>query len=261
MATRALLLSAALLIALPATAGAATVSVDPAADAVALSAPPFETNAVAVMAEPSIPAVNGTAGRRRFLVTDRMEPLQAGPGCEQIDAQTVACTATAVGSVRLGDGNDWFSSNVGAAYVDGESGEDVLHDVEGRLFGGSGNDVIVGAVGAGGQHSDLVVVQRGNGGPGDDVLRCVDQEASCSLDGGPGHDRLTGGIEHDRLFGRRGNDLIVSHEARIAVPEVHADRVDCGRGRRDRAIADTVDHPRGCERISRPEFVDPNPPA
>jgi hypothetical protein len=280
MPARALLLCVVLVIALPAAAGAATVSVEPYADPpgtdpvgscsrdmtcppdmVALSAAPREENVVAIAAERSVPAVDGTAGRHRFIVTDRIAPLQAGPGCEQIDSQTVACTAATVGPVRLRDGNDWFASSVGAAYVHGSNGEDVLHDIAGRMFGGTGDDVIVGNVGVGGGDDDLVIVRRGMGGSGDDVLRCVTQEAPCRLDGGPGNDRLTGGIRFDRLFGRRGNDILVSHEARLSVPEVQADRVDCGRGRRDRAIADELDDPTGCEHVARPEFVDPDRPA
>jgi len=64
------------------------------------------------------------------------------------------------------------------------------------------------------------------------------------LSGGAGNDRLTGGRGTDTLLGGSGNDILSARDAR-------RDTVDCGAGRRDRAIVDRYDRVRGCERVSR----------
>ncbi len=53
----------------------------------------------------------------------------------------------------------------------------------------------------------------------------------------------------DTLFGGRGNDL-------IRVSDGETDRVDCGRGRRDRAIVDPGD----LDQLVNCEIVVPRPP-
>ena len=60
------------------------------------------------------------------------------------------------------------------------------------------------------------------------------------LYGGPGSDRLGGGGGADMIFGGPGNDAI---GARDGVRET----VNCGGGRRDRAVVDSADRVRGCE--------------
>jgi hypothetical protein len=267
------------LLALPATASAATVSVVPYADppdtdpfgscARYMQCPPDMIVFTAGKAENNHAVVTMESSaypRYRFVVRDRIAQLQAGPGCEQLDFQTAACTAGAVGPVRLGDGDDWFASGVGAGDVHGGAGQDVLQHIDGRMFGGAGDDVIAGSWGAGGGGADVLTVGSGAGESGDDVLRCFPRDTVCSLDGGSGDDRLTGGTSVDRLFGGRGDDFIhggddrdtlrggpgadvlVSREERSAA----RDRVECGAGRRDRAVADRRDHvKRSCERVAR----------
>jgi hypothetical protein len=83
------------------------------------------------------------------------------------------------------------------------------------LIGRRGRDFLLGRRGA-----DCL---RGNGGRD-------------RLSGGRGPDRLLGGIDQDRLFARDGM----------------RDTVNCGRGRRDRAVVDRRDRVRGCERVRRP---------
>jgi hypothetical protein len=83
------------------------------------------------------------------------------------------------------------------------------------LIGRRGRDLLLGRRGA-----DCL---RGNGG-------------ADRLSGGRAPDRLLGGIDQDRLHARDGV----------------RDVVNCGRGRRDRAVVDRRDRVRGCERVRRP---------
>jgi hypothetical protein len=248
----ALVLIVVLLLAVPATTSAVTVSVQPYVerpdpndptegfgscgryqmcppDMVVVTAGPNENNGVVITTEGSGPA-EGTRPRYRYVVSDRAQ-MQVGPGCTQVDFFTAVCTAGIVGPVRLGDGDDSFAASSAARDVHGGAGQDVLHDIGGPMTGGAGDDVIVGREGTGGGGNDVLMVESGSGGPGDDVLRCFPRDRSCFLRGGPGGDLLTGGVSPDRIFGGRGADVI-----------------DCGAGRGDRAVADRRDTVRRCER-------------
>jgi Ca2+-binding RTX toxin-like protein len=222
--------------------------------------------------------------RHHFVMRDHGAPVQAGTGCTQVDAYAAACTAGTIGSVQLDDSDDRFAS-FGAGDASGGEGDDaILHG--GRMYGGGGNDVLVGARGEGGGGDDVLMVASGLGDSGDDVLRCFPQESSCQLDGGRGDDMLTGGTGQDRLLGRRGNDVmhggaefdtltgslgddrlvggaggdhldgdsgadrLMSREDRSAGEARVLDRVDCGTGRRDRALADSRDDVKRCERVT-----------
>jgi Ca2+-binding RTX toxin-like protein len=289
-----------LLLALPGTADAATVSVEPyvepplddpygtcsryamcPADMIVVSGAPAENSNLAITSQ-----VTGDR-RSNFVVRDRWAPVQAGPGCAQLDPQAVSCDAGVVGTVQLGDGDDWLASMGGDVY--GGDGQDVLQAGGGRVTGGAGNDVLIGYRGAGGDGDDVVMAGLGFGDAGDDDLRCLPEEFwSCRLDGGPGDDLLTagtsgalllgrrgddalrGGVKFDTLRGGRGNDLLVggadgdhmrgesgadrlvSREDRSAGERILLDRVDCGAGRRDRAVADRRDDVKSCERVALP---------
>lgn len=238
-----------LLLAVPATAGAVTVSVEPYVeppdptgfgscsrymmcppDMVVVTAGQNENNVVVITTGGSVPAEGSARPRYHYVVSDRAQTT-AGPGCTQVDHWTATCTAGTIGPVRLGDGQDSYASNSRARDVHGGAGQDVLHDIGGLMAGGAGDDVIVGGEGTGGRGNDVLMVESGGGGPGDDVLRCFPRDRSCFLRGGPGDDLLTGGISSDRIFGGRGADV-----------------VDCGAGRRDEAVADRRDTVRRCER-------------
>ena len=67
--------------------------------------------------------------------------------------------------------------------------------------------------------------------------------AAETIKGGRGNDRLSGGGGKDVLLGGPGRDLLESRDG-------FRDRVDCGSGR-DRAIVDTLDRVRRCERVKR----------
>jgi Ca2+-binding RTX toxin-like protein len=269
LALRAPALMVMLLLALPATAGAATARVEPyieppdtdpfgscsrymqcPPDMVVVTAAPAENNHVIVALESTAPVGGGSGSRYRFVVTDRAG-VQAGAGCEQLYFQAAACTAGTVGPVRLGDGDDWFASGAGSGDVHGGDGQDVIQHVSSRMTGGGGDDVIVGRQGAGGAGDDVLMVQSGSGDSGDDVLRCFPRAQPCRLDGGSGDDLLTGGTGFDRLFGRRGADRLVSLEDRSAGERLVRDRVDCGTSRLDRAVVDRRDAVKRCERVAR----------
>ncbi len=65
-----------------------------------------------------------------------------------------------------------------------------------------------------------------------------------ALDGGAGDDKLGGGALVNRYKGGSGNDVINARNRQ-------RETVDCGSGRRDRAVVDRRDKVRGCERVSR----------
>jgi Ca2+-binding RTX toxin-like protein len=226
--------------AVPAAAGASTVSVEPfrepadvdpfgscarhmtcPADMVVLSAASGETNHVAITEAVVSP------GQTRYLVRDKLEPVVAGPGCERVDepppAAAVVCTAGAIGPQQLGDGDDWIASPGGwASGGDGDDvmtvsfgdakggeGDDVLLVDTGEADGEEGDDVLIGGRGEGGSGDDRLMVASGLGDSGDDVLSCFPHRMSgCYLSGGAGDDVLTGGTGVDRLFGEGGRDLV-----------------------------------------------------
>jgi Ca2+-binding RTX toxin-like protein len=283
-----------LLLAFPAAAGAGTASVQPYVeppgtdpfsscsrymmcppDMLVFDAGPGEVNRVTIEGD----AVGSS--RVRFVVRDETASLQAGDGCSQGDAGTVECSAATVGPLRLGDGDDRLTAFTGQAF--GGEGADELSVRYGRLRGGEGDDVLTGGLGEGGPGRDrLVVTTIGRGGAGDDTVRCA-TDSYCTIDGGPGDDRIRGGDNRDRLFGRGGddvlwgkrevdilegnrgddrlfggphgddlrggvgNDRMFSRENRFS--GAFPDRVDCGPGRGDRAVADRRDDPARCERV------------
>jgi hypothetical protein len=81
-----------------------------------------------------------------------------------------------------------------------------------------------------------------DGGAGND--RLYGSGKNDVLKGGPGNDLLNGGKGKNRYSGGAGND-------KIAARNHKRDRIDCGKGRRDRATVDKADKVRGCERVKR----------
>ena len=74
------------------------------------------------------------------------------------------------------------------------------------------------------------------------------------LDGGPGNDVQRGGAGGDRIIGGRGNDTIFAGSGNdvISARDGERDIVYCGRGSRDRVVADKLDKvARNCERVVR----------
>jgi hypothetical protein len=302
-AMRVFVFALLLLLAAPAAAGAATVSVEPyvepplppgddgfgscgrymicPADMLVFTAAAGEVNEVTITSHEFV-GFRST----RIVVQELFVPVQAGPGCERLDDRTASCVAGAIGPVRLGDGDDRLDTPNGDVY--GGDGADILSGYYGgTVKGNAGDDVLIGNRGEGGRGDDLLVVTTGSGGADDDILRCFPQSSAlCQLDGGLGNDVLTGGIHMDQLRGRRGNDVIhggansdglaggpgddrlvgsagrdilegdsgadrlVSREDRPAGEARASDRVDCGTGRRDRAVVDRADNVKRCERVT-----------
>jgi hypothetical protein len=74
--------------------------------------------------------------------------------------------------------------------------------------------------------------------------RLAGQGEDDCLDGGRGADRIDGGTGEDVLRARKGRD-------RVKAADGEADTVGCGGGRADRAVVDSLDVVRGCERVRR----------
>jgi hypothetical protein len=232
-ALRALVLALLLPLAVPAAAGASTVSVEPfreppdidpfascgrymrcPADMVVVTAGSGEKNHLAITEAAVSP------GQTRYLVRDKLAPVVAGAGCERVDepppAVAVVCTAGAIGPQDLGDGDDWLASPGGWASggdgddvmtvsfgdADGGEGDDVLLVDTGEADGEGGDDVVIGGRGVGGGGHDRLIVGSGLGESGDDTLSCFPRDPGCFLNGGAGHDVLTGETGRDRLLAR-----------------------------------------------------------
>ena len=136
-----------------------------------------------------------------------------------------------------GDGGDRMT---------GTSGRDVIVGLRGgdSIPGRDRGDVICGGAGADRLTGDPR--SRYRGGPRSSASTSPSPvvPGSDRLFGGPGDDRLSGGRGRDRLSGGEGSD-------RIAARDGERDAVDCGRGRRDVAVADRLDRVRRCERVRR----------
>lgn len=111
------------------------------------------------------------------------------------DITTIDRIGNADGSrINLGAGNDRFSM-------------DPLLSIPAHIYGGRGNDILIGAAG-----DDILV-----GGPGNDNL---DGGGTAGTTGTSGNDTLVGGAGLDFLDGRDGNDLLVGDYSAIYDPIV-----------------------------------------
>jgi RTX calcium-binding nonapeptide repeat (4 copies) len=118
------------------------------------------------------------------------------------------------------DGPDRLCGLGGDDSIDGLRGDDTLF--------GDGCAGAVGATAAAAGGDDML-----RGGPGGDDLR-----------GGGGKDRLKGGGGTNRYAGGGGKDVLKARNGK-------AETVNCGGGR-DRAVVDSSDTVRGCEKVIRP---------
>ncbi|HEY1595118.1 MAG TPA: hypothetical protein VGF74_06970 [Thermoleophilaceae bacterium] len=118
-----------------------------------------------------------------------------------------------------------FAGTARADRIKGSAGSD-------RISGGRGKDRLSGLGG-----SDCI-----SGGAGNDVLS--GGKGNDTLSGGAGNDRITAGPGRNKVSGGAGND-------RINVRNHKRDVVNCGKGKRDRVVADKRDKLRGCERVKR----------
>jgi Ca2+-binding RTX toxin-like protein len=155
--------------------------------------------------------------------------LVVPPGGLAVDAGPFACAGEAATIAGTGRSDT----------LPGTNGEDVIAARGGddTVSAGGGDDLVCGARGAdvmrGGRGDD-----RLRGGTGNDVTH-----------GGASDDRLVGGAGRDLLRGASGADRLVSRERRAAGQARVSDRVDCGPGSPDLAVADRRDHVKRCERV------------
>lgn len=185
---------------------------------VTYQAGPGEANRVTV--EPGIgPGVVPTPGAIALVIVDPGADVEAGPGCQSVDAHTATCIAATDGAtieptmdVLLGDQAD--EAHVRAmvpADIAGGSGDDRLRAALGTnafLTGGDGDDVLTYD---GGNHTNLC------GEEGDDVLN-----------GSDGHDHVLGGVGDDVLNGNGLDDVMVGGASVPAACGEFADPVQEG---------------------------------
>ena len=171
-------------------------------------------------------------------------------------------TATAASDRVLGtEFGDTIVGYSGDDLIDGRGGDDCINGLLGndRLFGGSGVDAIDGERG-----NDRISGGSGRGtlrgGTGND--RVSGGSAADVVQGNAGRDRLFGGSGNDQLFGMSGADRITGGKGRDSIEggtgndviyarDGQRDSIDCGLGRRDRALVDRKDQVTGCEHVSR----------
>ncbi|MET0684196.1 MAG: hypothetical protein ABW060_02720 [Solirubrobacteraceae bacterium] len=202
MVPRSLLAALALVLALPVTAGAATVSIPEddvhGVDDVEFVAGSGEANDVRLEVLP-----DDDDGPGEIRIRDAGAPLAPGRLCVAVDAHSVTCRPELGDpriSVDLGDGADRLLT--GAALVaDGGPGADQL---------------LLTAAPSGDEEDDLPGTAVLRGGDGDDRLL-----------GRPGPDVLVGGPGRDELHGNGSRDRLVDADG--AVPA--ADVLDGGSGR------------------------------
>jgi Tol biopolymer transport system component len=140
---------------------------------------------------------------------------------------SAAADSPATGSVVPSKGHcsNRFAGTARADRIKGSAGSD-------RISGGRGKDRLSGLGG-----SDCI-----SGGGGNDVLS--GGKGNDTLSGGAGNDRITAGPGRNKVSGGAGND-------RISVRNHKRDVVNCGKGKKDRVIADKRDKLRGCELVKR----------
>lgn len=209
----AALSAAALALAAPAAAQAATFGlVQPDGMPGAAKPPlqlqfhaaPGETNKVGLTST----AIEGDASKRRWTIKDTSAPVTAGQGCERVDDHTASCTlSTPTPQVLLGDGDDELTSDT-PVFASGEAGDDTI-----RLSGDAGT-----------------TSGSASGGPGDDLLD-ASLAKRVSLSGNDGGDLLIGSDEDDELSGGRGVDELRGGKGDDALSgETGADKFTCGDG-------------------------------
>ncbi|HYH58396.1 MAG TPA: triple tyrosine motif-containing protein [Thermoleophilaceae bacterium] len=138
-------------------------------------------------------------------------------------------------------GNDTLYGDACGANAGGASVSQVGKDGNDRLLGGDGNDKLFGAGG-----KDKLLGGKGNdklkGDAGNDTLK--GDAGKDTLDGGKGNDKLTGGGGKNKYKGGPGNDTLKAKNKK-------KETVNCGPGKKDKAVVDKTDKTKGCETVKR----------
>jgi Ca2+-binding RTX toxin-like protein len=209
MRLRTVLIAAAVLMALPVNALAATASVNSEGE-LHYTAAAGEANAVQISEVP--PDIGDESPAGAYTITDQGAVIVAGDGCVQLGEHQVSCSPLINVFIFLGDLADT------AELIQG-GGNEI------GVYGGTGADRLTLCIGC---HGGL------EGGPGRDVLQAGD--FGSSLVGGGGADAITGGSGYDQIYGDRigggtGNDTIASGGYNDDIsPGGGDDHVDAGAG-------------------------------
>lgn len=224
---RALIAALAALCVVPATASAATVSLDPGGDELPVSvdykAAAGENNKLEVV-------VNGKVAE---ISDPGAASITAGANCTSVNPKKVTCTNPGADAIDvflgdLGDGNDTFAMTGGSTNVDGGPGNDELNGgaIDDTLRGGGGTDTLNGNAGsdilADGDTSGAANKDTLNGGDGNDFVSYATRTAGVVVDladpagdGEPGENDALSGFENvsggdgaDRLLGDAGPNIL-----------------------------------------------------
>jgi hypothetical protein len=206
----------------------------------------FRSNNSPLPAPPTAPAPTVTAPRvlrpgsctNDTIGTDRSERIRGTAAGDRIfgfGGRDVIAGLQSDDCIDGGRGGDRLNGGADEDRVIGRGGNDRLRGRrdDDRLFGGAGRDRLWGGFG-----DDLLA-----GGPRNDILE--GDFGDDRLFGEGGNDLLRGGAGTNGLDGGRGND-------RINAVNHRGDNISCGRGRRDRVLADPIDVVRvDCEIVRR----------
>lgn len=167
---------------------------------------------------------------------DEADRLYGGPGDDYVVGQHGADT------LYGGLGDDMLISNEpqDLATLDGTTPREFLDDAGARMFGGPGNDLIVGT-----NRWDRI-----QGGPGDDTMWGF--EGRDYIRGGSGSDAIIGGLGIDDTNGNTGNDHLVQFGAEITNGGFGLDRCESPAWPNQQNM-------RSCERLGLPT-LDYTPP-
>ena len=235
-------ITAAVAIAAPAAAEAATIERDPNMHELLFRGSPDETNLVQV------------DGSHQLVISDLNAPirLKGVPNCKRIDPRSVRCFLVRRLALDLNDGTDvatiatprdvWISGGAGndrynALATEGRSRVDFSGgfgiDVANYFYATEGVHVAVdGSLGSG-RPGDLDrigrTVEHVYGSQFDDILEGASRDQD--LRGGEGDDEIVGGQGEDTLVGGPGAD-------RIDALDGESDAIDCGGQLLDSLLAD-----------------------